>query len=150
MSSIHEVYPYLRVKNADAAIRFYEKAFGAVEDFRMSEASGRVGHAELKFGNAVIMLSDEYPEYGILAPGGQGVCGVSIHLHVGDVDSMTQQAVDAGATLVMEPKNQFYGERTSKVVDPFFHEWILGSQVENVSRDEMKQRFLDMTTETNN
>lgn len=142
--SIHEVFPYLRVRDANAAIRFYEQAFGAKEDFRLSEPSGRIGHAELKFGETTVMVSDEYPEYGIHGPKDSVPTGSSIHLHVEDVDSMTQQAVAAGAKLVMEPKDQFYGERSSKVLDPFGHEWLLGLHIEVVSRVEMQRRFSEM------
>lgn len=141
---IKELFPYLRVLNAAAAIEFYGKAFGATEVFRLSEPAGRVGHAELKFGAFTVMLSDEYPEYGIQGPEAFGGTGSSIHLHVDDVDAVTQQAVAAGAKLVMEPKDQFYGERAAKVLDPFGHEWLLGSQIEAVSPAEMQRRFSAM------
>ena len=140
-NAIHEVYPYLRVRNAAAAIEFYQQAFGAVEMFRLAEPGGRIGHAELKFGTHTIMLSDEYPEYGIQGPEAFEGTGSSVHLHVEDVDAMTNQAVVAGAKLVMEPKDQFYGERSSKVLDPFGHEWLLGSHIEDVSHEEMQRRF---------
>lgn len=143
-NQIKEVFPYLRIRDGNAAIEFYKKAFGAVEDFRMTEPSGRIGHAELKFGEATVMLSDEYPEYGIHSPSETVPPGSSVHLHVEDVDAMTQQAVDAGAKLVMAPKDQFYGERASKVLDPFGHEWLLGSQIEEVSREEIQRRFSEM------
>ena len=143
-NTIHEVFPYLRVRDANAAIEFYKKAFGAEERFRLSEPSGRIGHAELKFGATTVMVSDEYPEYGIHAPRESVPTGSAVHLHVEDVDAMTKQAVDAGAKLIMEPKDQFYGERSSKVVDPFGHEWLLGSHIEDVSREEMQRRFSAM------
>lgn len=143
-SPIQDAYPYLRVRNASEAIEFYQAAFGAVEDFRLSEPSGRVGHAELKFGAYTIMLSDEYPEYGILGPTPGSPTGSAIHLHVDNVDEMTQRAVTAGATLTMKPADQFHGERSSKVLDPYGHEWYLGSKIENVSREEMQRRFTAM------
>lgn len=143
-NTIHEVFPYLRVRNAAEAIEFYKTAFGAVEEFRLSEPSGRIGHAELKFGAATVMLSDEYPEYDIYSPAAFGGVGSSIHLHVADVDAITQQAIDAGARLLMPPTDQFHGERSSKVVDPFGHEWLLGSSIEEVSREEMQRRFTAM------
>jgi len=143
-SSIQEAFPYLRVRNASEAIEFYKAAFGAVEDFRLSEPNGRVGHAELKFGPHTIMLSDEYPEYGIYGPELGRCTGVAIHLHVADVDAMTSRAVSAGAKLTMQPADQFHGERSSKVMDPFGHEWYLGSKIETVSRDEMQRRFAAM------
>jgi len=141
---IDAVFPYLRVRSAAAAIEFYRRAFGAVEDFRLAEPGGRIGHAELKFGSATVMLSDEYPEYGILGPAEGASTGSSIHLHVADVDTMTEQAVAAGAKLVMAPQDQFYGERASKIVDPFGHEWLLGSQIEEVTPAEMQRRFTAM------
>jgi len=140
-NQIREVFSYIRVRNAAAAIEFYKQAFGAVEGFRLVEPSGRIGHAELKFGAFTVMLSDEYPEYGIQGPEAFGGTGSSVHLHVDDVDAMTKQAVAAGAKLVMGPSDQFYGERASKVLDPFGHEWLLGSQIEEVSPGEMQRRF---------
>ena len=119
-NTIHEVFPYLRVRDANAAIEFYKKAFGAEEKFRLSEPSGRIGHAELKFGSFTVMLSDEYPEHGIQSPEAFGGTGSSVHLHVEDVDAMTKQAVNAGAKVLMEPKDMFYGERIAKVLDPFW------------------------------
>ncbi|HBJ38878.1 MAG TPA: glyxoylase [Planctomycetaceae bacterium] len=143
-TQIHEAFPYLRVRNASEAIEFYKLAFGAVEEFRLSEPSGRVGHAELKFGAYTVMVSDEYPEYGILGPAPNVSAGCAIHLHVDDVDSVTQSAVCAGAKLTMEPADQFHGERSSKVIDPFGHEWYLGSKIEDVSREEIQRRFAAM------
>lgn len=140
-NQIKEVFPYLRTRDTAAAIEFYHRAFGAVEDFRLTEPGGRIGHAELKFGSATIMVSDEYPEYGIYAPTESTPTGSAIHLHVQDVDAMTQQAVQAGASLIMEPADQFYGERAAKIRDPFGHEWLLGSHIEEVTREEMQRRF---------
>lgn len=144
---IQQVFPYLRVRDANAAIEFYKRAFGAVEAFRLAEPSGRIGHAELKFGELTVILSDEYPEFGIQGPEAYGGAGSSVHLHVDDVDAMTRQAADAGARVVMEPKDQFYGERTSKLVDPFGHEWMLGSHIEDVSPEEMQRRFTAMMSQ---
>ena len=106
-NTIHEVFPYLRVRDANSAIDFYKKAFGAEEKFRLSEPSGRIGHAELKFGSFTIMLSDEYPEHGIQSPEAFGGTGSSVHLHVADVDAMTKQAVDAGAKVSWSPRTCF-------------------------------------------
>lgn len=143
-NAIREVFPYLRTRNAAEAIDFYARAFGAVEDFRLTEPGGRIGHAELKFGDVTIMVSDEYPEFGIQGPAESAAPGSAIHLHVDDVDAMTKQAVAAGAKVIMEPMDQFHGERASKVLDPFGHEWLLGSQIEEVSREEMQRRFTAM------
>ena len=141
---IHQIFPYLRVRDADAAIDFYKEAFGAEELFRLTEPSGRIGHAQLRFGDAVVMLSDEYPEMGIQGPQAFAGTGSAIHLHVEDVDAMTTNAAEAGATVVMEPKDQFYGERSSRLIDPFGHEWMLGSPIESVSPEEMQRRFTAM------
>ena len=142
--TILDAFPYLRLRDASAAIEFYKQAFGAVEEFRLAEPSGRVGHAHLKFGTFTVMLSDEYPEHGIQGPEAFGGTGSSVHLHVEDVDAMTDRAVAAGAKLVMPPTDQFYGERASKVLDPFGHEWLLGAQIEEVSPEEMQRRFSAM------
>lgn len=138
---IESVSPYLRVRDAKAAIEFYRKVFGAVEEFRLTEPSGRIGHAELTLGPVTIMISDEYPEYGIRGPEAFGGTGSSIHLLVDDVDSLTQRCIDAGSELMMGPADQFYGERTSKVKDPYGHEWLLSTRIEDVSPEQMQQRF---------
>jgi PhnB protein len=144
MNTIHEVFPYLRIRNARQAIEFYERAFGAVELFRLEEPGGRIGHAQLRFGPSVVMLAEESPERGSLSPLALGGTSFLLHLHVDDVDEFTRRVVAAGATLIMEPTTQFYGERSSRVRDPFGHEWLLGSTVENVSTDEMQRRYTNL------
>lgn len=144
MSEIHEVYPYLRVHSAAEAIEFYARAFDAVEVFRLTEPSGRIGHAEIKIGPATLMLSDEYPEHGIKGPRALGGTSFSIHLHVDHVDEMFEQAVRAGASVVRPLKDQFYGERSGTVRDPFGHEWLLGQHIESVSTDEMQRRYTEL------
>lgn len=143
-SPVREIYPYLRVKDAAKAIEFYTAAFGAKERFRLTEPGGRIGHAELELGPGVLMLSDEYPEFGIAAlePGGNPGC--AIHLHVDDVDVFAARAVEAGATLTMEPRDQFYGERSGKLLDPFGFEWLVGHAIEEVEPGEMQRRFTAM------
>ena len=141
MSDIHEVFPYLRVHNAAEAIEFYGRAFGATERFRLTEPGGRIGHAELQIGPAVIMLSDEYPEHGIRGPRSLGGTSMSLHLHVGDVDRAFERAVAAGAEVLRPLADQFYGERGGTVRDPFGHEWVLGGHLEDVSPQEMQRRF---------
>jgi uncharacterized glyoxalase superfamily protein PhnB len=140
-NTILEAFPYLIVRDAAAAIAFYERVFGAEETLRLAEPTGRIGHAELKFGSTTVMLADEFPEMGITAPTASGSCGQFLHLHVADVDGLTNRAVEAGAKLIMEPKTQFYGERSSKVLDPFGHQWLLGQHVEDVSPEEMQRRY---------
>jgi uncharacterized glyoxalase superfamily protein PhnB len=139
--SIHEVFPYLRVKNATKAIEFYVRAFGAVEKFRLVEPSGRVGHAELDFGGAIVMISDEFPECGFLGPQTIGATSMSIHLHVDNADAMIGQAVELGAEVVRAAKDEFYGERSGVVRDPFGHEWNIGHEIEKVEPDEMQRRY---------
>jgi uncharacterized glyoxalase superfamily protein PhnB len=141
MIDILEVFPYLRVRSASEAIEFYARAFGAKERFRLTEPSGRIGHAEIKIGPTVVMLADEYPEHGIHGPQSLGGTTFSIHLHVGDVDEAFEQAVSAGATVVRPLKDQFYGERSGTVRDPFGHEWLLGGHLETVTPEEMQRRF---------
>lgn len=144
MSEIHDVYPYLRVHSAAEAIEFYARAFGAAEVFRLTEPSGRIGHAEIKIGPATLMLSDEYPEHGIKGPRALGGTSFSIHLHVDNVDEMFEQAVRAGASVVKPLADQFYGERSGTVRDPFGHEWLLGQHIESVSTDEMQRRYTEL------
>jgi uncharacterized glyoxalase superfamily protein PhnB len=127
------------------AIDFYKKAFGGKEKFRLVEPSGRIGHAELDFGGATLMLSEEFPEYGIKAPQTIGATSVSIHLHVDNADEVIRRAVEAGATIVIEPKDQFYGERSGRLRDPFGHEWNIGHHIEDVSTDEMQRRYTKMS-----
>jgi len=144
MIDIHEVYPYLRVHSAAAAIDFYTRAFGAVELFRLTEPSGRIGHAQIKIGPATVMLTDEHPESDIRGPRSLGGTTFSIHLHVGDVDEAFKQAVGAGASVVRPLMDQFYGERSGTVRDPFGHEWLLGGHLETVSPEEMQRRYTEL------
>lgn len=139
--TVHEVLPYIRVRGAEHAIAFYAAAFGAEEIFRLTEPGGRIGHAEMRIGPAKILLSDEYPEFGIGGPESVGGTTFSIHLHVDDVDTLFARAVAAGAAVVRPLQNEFYGERGGTLRDPFGHEWLLGQQIEVVSVDEMQRRF---------
>lgn len=141
---IHEVFAYLCVADSAAAIDFYRRAFGATERFRLVEASGRIGHAELQLGPVVLMLSDAFPEYGIHAPQPGTLPPMRIHLHVDDADAAIARAVAAGATPLGEISDQFYGERGGRVVDPFGHVWLLGHSIETVTPDEMQRRYTAM------
>ena len=140
-SGVSRVLVYLRVRDANAAIEFYHQAFGATENFRLTEPSDRVGHAELQFGPTLVMLSDEYPEMGILSPSSLDGTGVGVYLQVDDVDAAVARAKEAGASVLMEPQDMFYGERSAKLRDPFGHEWLLGQPIEDVSPVEMQERF---------
>ena len=141
---IHELFAYLRVKDAARAIDFYEKAFGAKEKFRLSEPSGRIGHAELDFDGATLMLSDEFPEYDIRGPETIGATTFTIHLHVDDADAVLRRAVELGANLLREPQDQLNGARSGTVGDPFGHEWNVGHEIEQVSPEEMQRRYTAM------
>jgi PhnB protein len=146
MSDVHEIFPYLRVHNTAEAIEFYARAFMAQEQFRLTAPGGRIGHAQIKFGSATVMLADEYPEFNILGPRSLGGTTVAIHLHVADVDQAFERAVNAGASVVMPLKNQFWGERMGIVRDPFGHEWLLGGHLESVSPEEMQSRYTATST----
>ncbi|PWF55440.1 VOC family protein [Massilia glaciei] len=141
---IHELFAYLCVDNADQAIAFYRDAFGATEIFRLTEPSGRIGHAELDFGGVTVMLSDEFPEMDIRGPRALGGTAVSIHLHVDDADAVVQRALEAGATLERPVRDEFYGERGGVVRDPFGHRWNIGHSIEKVAPEEMQRRYTEM------
>ena len=139
---IHEVFAYLRVKDAPKAIAYYCEAFGVTEKFRLTEPAGRVGHCELDFGGvATVMVSEEYPESNILGPQSIGGTTVSIHLHVEDCDVAIARAVAAGGTIVRPASDAFYGERSGTVRDPFGHEWLIGHSIEDVTPEEMQRRY---------
>jgi PhnB protein len=132
--------PYLAIKGAADAIEFYKKAFGATESMRMMGPDGRVGHAEIKIGNAHLMLADEHPEIDFLSPQTLGGSPVTIHLYVEDVDSMAAQAEAAGAKVKRPVADQFYGDRGGQFEDPFGHVWYFATRKENLSAEEIKKR----------
>lgn len=141
-SCIRDMFPYLRVRNANAALAYYRDVFGARLKMRLDEpGTGRVGHAELLMGASVLMVSDEYPECGIVGPQSIGGTSVAIHLHVDDADTVLARAVAAGGTLVRPAADFFYGERSGTVRDPFGHEWLVGHTIETVSPEEMQRRY---------
>jgi PhnB protein len=111
----------------DHGANVYAHAFGANEQFRLTEPNGRIGHAEVKIGSTTIMLSYEYPERGIQGPRALGGTTYAMHLHVDDVDTSFARAASTGATVIQPLKDQFYGERSGMVRDPFGREWLLGS-----------------------
>jgi len=133
--------PYLCVKGAADALAFYARAFGAVETMRLAEPSGRIGHAEIKIGGAPIMLSDEYPEESVLSPATLGGTPVSIHLYVPDVDAFVARAEAAGGKVLRGPADQFYGDRSATLRDPFGHHWFFATRKEAVSDQEMQRRY---------
>ena len=134
------VTPYLIVNGAARAIEFYKQAFGATETFRMDRPDGRVGHAEIKIGDSHVMLADEHPEMGARGPQAIGGSPISLVLYVEDVDATVNRAVEAGAKLTRPVANQFYGDRTGGVEDPFGHAWYVATHVEDVAPEEMQKR----------
>jgi PhnB protein len=140
----HTVTPYLIVNGASAAIDFYKKAFGAEELFRMPMPGGRVGHAEMKIGDSRIMLADEFPEMDARGPKSLGGTPVSILLYVNDCDAVFNRAVAAGAKVKRPIKDQFYGDRSGVIEDPFGHAWSIATHKEDVSSEEMQRRMKSM------
>ncbi len=146
MSGITSATPYIIVKGAEAAIKFYREAFGASEVFRMTDpADGRIGHAELRFGSTIVMLADEYPDFGAVSPDTIGGTPVTFHLATGSVDADLERARLAGATVLRHPANQSFGERNALVIDPFGHRWMLSQMIEQVSPEEMQRRWNEET-----
>lgn len=136
----HSITPYLTVKGAPRALEFYEKAFGAKVLFRMDDKEGRVSHAELELGDSRIMLSDEHPEMGVRSPLSVGGTPVSIHLYTDDVDATVARAVALGAKVTRAVADQFYGDRSGTLTDPFGHRWFVSTHTEDVSPEEMERR----------
>ncbi len=134
------VNPYLCVSDAARAIEFYKEAFGATERMRMEAPGGKIGHAEIQIGDSIIMLADEMPEMNFRSP--QTLGGPTSHfmMYVEDVDARVEQAVKAGATLKKPVKDEFYGDRSGSVEDPFGHQWYISTHMEDVSREEMERR----------
>lgn len=140
----HEVTPYLSIRGAAEAIDFYKKAFGAAEIMRMPGPEGKLGHAEIRIGGSRIMLSDEYAAMDFLGPQSRGGTTVHLHVYVKNVDAIAQRAVAAGAKLVRPVENQFYGDRTGTVQDPFGHVWHLATHIEDVPPAQMRKRAAEM------
>ena len=137
----HSITPYLIIKGASDAIEFYKKAFGATELFRMPAPEGRIGHAEIKVGDSVIMLSDEWPEMKYLGPKSIGSPSpVSLLLYVDDVDTVFKRAIEAGAKEERAIEDKFYGDRAGTLTDPFGHIWHVSTHKEDVSPEELERR----------
>jgi PhnB protein len=132
--------PYLIVQGAADAIEFYKRAFGATEMLRMADPQGRVGHAEIRIGDSVIMLADEHPGMGYRGPRTLGGSSVSILLYLEDVDTVFERAVKAGARALRPVTNQFYGDRSGTLEDPFGHVWTIATHVEDVAPEELRRR----------
>lgn len=140
----HSITPYLIVNNAAMAIEFYKKVFGAKEVLRMDQPGGRVGHAELKIGDAKIMLADECPEMNAHSPQTGDSSPVSIHLYTKNVDATVDLAMTAGAKIIKPVQDMFYGDRSGTLEDPFGHKWHVSTHIEDVSIAKMKKRAAEL------
>jgi PhnB protein len=137
----HTVTPYLIINGAAEAIDFYKRAFGATEVLRMPDPKGRIGHAEIRVGDSVIMMADEHQEMGYRGPRSLGGTSVSILLYVDNVDTVFDRAIKAGAKSQRPVADQFYGDRMGTLEDPFGHVWTIGTHIEDVSPEEMQRRM---------
>ena len=135
------ITPYLAIRDAARAIDFYKKAFGATVSMRITEASGRVGHASLRFGDSEVFVSDEYPEMCVHGPQTLGGTTFALYIYVDDVDRVTEQAVAAGATLLREVQDEPDGDRRGRLRDPFGHEWMVAMRKEALSNEELRERL---------
>jgi PhnB protein len=142
----HSVTPYLIVDGAAAAIAFYDKAFGAKELFRLPMGD-KVGHAEIMIGDSHLMLSDEWPDMNLRGPKARGGPTASLMVYVDDVDAMFARAVKAGATVEKDLADQFWGDRTGTVVDPYGHRWMFATHVEDVAPAEMERRMAEFSAQ---
>lgn len=136
----HSVTPYLMIKGASEAIEFYKRAFGATELFRLAAPGGQIGHAEIKIGDSLIMLADPCEEGAFRNPQSLGGSSVGLHVYVADVDAQFAQAIKAGAKAVKPVQDQFYGDRSGTLEDPFGHIWFLATHKEDIAPDEINRR----------
>jgi PhnB protein len=132
--------PYIIVDGAARAIAFYERAFAARDVMRLDGPAGRIGHAELEIGESKIMLADQFPDMDAHAPAHYGGSPVSLHLYVADADATVARALAAGATIVHEVADQFYGDRLGTIRDPFGHTWHVATRKENLTMEELRRR----------
>ncbi len=137
----HAITPYLAVKDAEAAISFYQQVFGAKETGRISMPDGAVGHAELQIGDSKLMLAEEIPAWGNTSPATLGGSPVGIALYVDDADAVFKRALDAGATEIEPMKDQLYGDRSGLLADPFGHKWYVMTHIEDIPLPEIQNRF---------
>src|SRR5262245_33427961 len=136
----HTVTPYLICKGAGEALDWYKKAFGAEERFRMAGPGGKVMHAEMKLGDSNVMMADEFPDMGAKSPASYGGSPVGLHLYVNDCDGVFNRAVAAGGQVARPLADQFYGDRSGTLIDPYGHKWTIATHTEDVSPEEMQQR----------
>lgn len=143
----HTATPYLIIDGAARAIDFYKQAFGATETMRFGGPDGRIGHAEIRIGDSPIMLADEVPQMGYRSPQAYGGTPVSLMLYVDDVDAVFARAIAAGGKEVRAVQDQFYGDRSGSLVDPFGHVWTISTHKEDVAPEEMQRRMAAMGAE---
>jgi len=143
------ITPYLIVQGAANAIAFYQKAFNAVERMRMNAPDNKIGHAEIQIGNARLMLADEFPDMGFRSPQSLGGAGVSMLLYVENVDDLFKQALAAGGKQLRPLQDQFYGDRSGTLQDPFGHIWTISTHIADYSEDELKERAYAAMKEDN-
>lgn len=140
----HSATPYLTITGAPAAIDYYRQAFGAVEVMRLADPAGRILHAEVRVGDSIIMLHEDTPEWGTRSPQTLGGNTASVLLYVDDVDTTYAAAIAAGGKAAMPVQDQFYGDRTGSLFDPFGHRWILATHIEDVAPEEISRRAMAM------
>lgn len=139
------ITPYLVIKGAAEAIEFYKEMFGAVETMLIPHVDGRVGHAELRIGDSVLMMADEFPEMEIKGPQSIGGTPVSFLIYVEDVDDVVGRTIKAGATILRPIEDKFYGDRIGSIIDPWGHRWDIATHIEDVSPEELQRRAAAMT-----
>ena len=139
----HAVTPYLSLRDATHAIAFYAKAFGGKLTVKMDMPGGKIGHAEMKIGDSMVMLADEMEEMDFMSPQSRGGTTVTLHLYVKDVDATVAKAVGAGAKLIRPVKDQFYGDRAGQVEDPFGHRWYVATHKEELTPAQIKKRMAE-------
>ncbi len=137
-----QLAPYITVSNASAALEFYKKVFGAKERMCLREPNGRIGHAEVDIGSGLLMFSDPYEGH-TPTPEKLGGTTLTLSLYVEDVDATIARAVEAGSKVVMPAKDQFYGDRSGRILDPFGHMWNIATHIEDVSPEEMNRRMAE-------
>jgi PhnB protein len=142
----HSVTPYITIKDAGRAIEFYKKVFGAKELGRLKTPEGKIAHCTLQIGNSLIMLAEENPDYGSKSPKTLGASPLNLCLYVENADEVYKKALEAGAKADpnMEMKDQFYGDHSGTVTDPFGYHWTIATHIEDVSFDEMQKRYVEM------
>ena len=140
----HTATPYLIIQGAAKAIEFYKQAFEATELMRLDSPGGKIGHAEIKIGDSILMLADEHPEMGFRSPQALGGTPVSLMLYVVDSDAMFAQAIAAGGTLQRPIQDQFYGDRSGQLIDPFGHVWTISTHKEDLTPAEIEARLAGM------